>query len=261
MDAGNDSTADISAEATSSTGGVGSSESIDRESSSDPEQLSAPSWDHSGISPPAEEAEGDAVKDTSAFVKHSSVGLTSSGPNDNGTALSGSHAVELLNMASHNTTPVASSATNGDRDPQRPPASSSRTTRGPVARGGAAFGTANPVELPTPLELQLALDDGGLTLLKRLVSPVFFSTDADTGLIQPGLGAIPDSRPLLFVGNHQVDTGLTIFTPKYDLMTKYWYHVVLSFLKLLLPHSFPASPLTPALPLSIHSSSPRTCHS
>ena len=36
------------------------------------------------------------------------------------------------------------------------------------------------------------------------VSPVFFSTDTETGEIRRGLGFIPEGRPLLFVGNHQV---------------------------------------------------------
>ena len=39
------------------------------------------------------------------------------------------------------------------------------------------------------------------------VSPVFFSTDAETGEIRRGLGFIPEGRPLLFVGNHQVRGG------------------------------------------------------
>ena len=38
--------------------------------------------------------------------------------------------------------------------------------------------------------------------LRRLVSPVFFSRAAD-GSLQRGLGSLPDSRPLLLVGNHQ----------------------------------------------------------
>ena len=43
----------------------------------------------------------------------------------------------------------------------------------------------------------------GLKGLRRLVSPVFFSRAAD-GRLQRGLGCLPDSRPLLLVGNHQV---------------------------------------------------------
>lgn len=39
--------------------------------------------------------------------------------------------------------------------------------------------------------------------LRRAVSPVFYSTDA-SGRVQRGLGAVPDQRPLLFVGNHSL---------------------------------------------------------
>ncbi len=42
-----------------------------------------------------------------------------------------------------------------------------------------------------------------MTTIRRLVSPVFFSRAAG-GAVQPGLAGIPDDRPLLFVGNHQV---------------------------------------------------------
>ena len=38
--------------------------------------------------------------------------------------------------------------------------------------------------------------------LKRLTSPVFFST-GDDGLVRPGLSGVPRRRPMLFVGNHQ----------------------------------------------------------
>lgn len=39
--------------------------------------------------------------------------------------------------------------------------------------------------------------------LKRLTSPVFFSRDA-SGNVQRGLAGVPRTKPLLFVGNHQV---------------------------------------------------------
>ncbi|KAG1678974.1 hypothetical protein FOA52_013037 [Chlamydomonas sp. UWO 241] len=57
----------------------------------------------------------------------------------------------------------------------------------------------------------LSKQTGGLNVLERLVSPVFFSTQAD-GRVVRGLGAIPDDRPILFVGNHQ------LFAPDMPLM-------------------------------------------
>lgn len=49
-------------------------------------------------------------------------------------------------------------------------------------------------------------------MIRRLVSPVFFSTARD-GQLQRGLGALPDQRPLLLVGNHQtlaLDLGIMV---------------------------------------------------
>lgn len=54
--------------------------------------------------------------------------------------------------------------------------------------GGANFGQAAPVELPTPKELDKVMDSGGLKTLSRLVSPVFFSTNMETGKVERGLG-------------------------------------------------------------------------
>ncbi len=73
------------------------------------------------------------------------------------------------------------------------------------APGGAAFGTPGALELPTPGELRAARSGAGLDTLKRLVSPVFFST-APSGRVSPGLAHLPPSRsgPVLYVGNHQV---------------------------------------------------------
>ena len=51
-----------------------------------------------------------------------------------------------------------------------------------------------------------------LNVIRRLVSPVFFSRGED-GRLQRGLGGIPDDRPLLFVGNHQtfaLDLGMMV---------------------------------------------------
>ncbi|KAG2499012.1 hypothetical protein HYH03_003198 [Edaphochlamys debaryana] len=84
----------------------------------------------------------------------------------------------------------------------RPP----KVRRGKPAAGGAVFGSPGPLELPTSGELQRACDNGGLTGLRRLVSPVFVTTDAATGRRQLGLGGLPavGSGPMLFVGNHQL---------------------------------------------------------
>ncbi|KAK9819759.1 hypothetical protein WJX72_002051 [[Myrmecia] bisecta] len=112
-------------------------------------------------------------------------------------------------------------------------------------RGKASFGSAAPIELPTPRELDTYAEglsapplqqcgkaslglaaptelpnlheldryaEGTTRFLRQLVSPVFFSTHAD-GRIEQGLGAIPPDRPILFVGNHQtyaLDTGFMV---------------------------------------------------
>eukprot|EP00198_Chlamydomonas_reinhardtii_P007578 XP_001696915.1 predicted protein [Chlamydomonas reinhardtii] len=74
------------------------------------------------------------------------------------------------------------------------------------APGGANFGTPGPLELPTPGELRRAVEGGGLGGLKRLVSPVYLSTDAASGRVVVGLDRLPLPRsgPMLFVGNHQL---------------------------------------------------------
>lgn len=80
--------------------------------------------------------------------------------------------------------------------------------------GGATFGRPLPVELPTSLELKAALDAGGLSTLRSIVSPVFFSTDPVSGEIEKGLHHLPfnEGRPILFIGNHQ------LFAPDMPLM-------------------------------------------
>ena len=50
------------------------------------------------------------------------------------------------------------------------------------------------------------------TFIRRLVSPVFFST-AEDGSTQSGLAGVPNERPMLLVGNHQtfaLDLGLFV---------------------------------------------------
>lgn len=71
------------------------------------------------------------------------------------------------------------------------------------AGGGAAFGRAEPIPMPTQRELELDTQEGPFQLLRRVTSPVFYSTDRQ-GLVQRGLGGIPSQRPLLLVGNHQL---------------------------------------------------------
>ncbi|KAK9809406.1 hypothetical protein WJX73_003127 [Symbiochloris irregularis] len=74
------------------------------------------------------------------------------------------------------------------------------------------FGDASPIELPTERELAISAD-GATQWLRRLVSPVTFSTDAE-GRVHQGLAHLPTSgRPVLYVGNHQtmaLDIGFLI---------------------------------------------------
>ncbi|KAK9908919.1 hypothetical protein WJX75_004666 [Coccomyxa subellipsoidea] len=79
-------------------------------------------------------------------------------------------------------------------------------------RGRNSIGLAAPVELPTPKELDIYADKSYTTTIRRLTSPVFFSTAAD-GRVQRGLSNLPDARPMLLVGNHQtfaLDLGLMV---------------------------------------------------
>jgi hypothetical protein len=69
-----------------------------------------------------------------------------------------------------------------------------------------------PLDLPTPKEFEQA--EEGLSGLKQLCSPVFFSTRED-GTIEQGLHNLPVQRgeAVLLVGNHQtvpLDTGFHI---------------------------------------------------
>lgn len=74
--------------------------------------------------------------------------------------------------------------------------------------GGAAFGTPAPVQLPTAAEVE-ADQAGFVSTIRRLCSPVYYSTLAD-GTIVRGFGGLPSrppgggGRPVLFVGNHQL---------------------------------------------------------
>lgn len=68
--------------------------------------------------------------------------------------------------------------------------------------GGANFGKAAPIQLPTLREVEKDTE-GFVSVINRLTSPVFYSTTED-GCVVKGLGGIPESRPLLLVGNHQL---------------------------------------------------------
>lgn len=68
--------------------------------------------------------------------------------------------------------------------------------------GGAGFGRAVPIQLPTLREVEKDTE-GFVSTINKLTSPVFYSTTADGQVIQ-GLGGIPTTRPLLLIGNHQL---------------------------------------------------------
>ncbi|KAI8105771.1 hypothetical protein M9434_000352 [Picochlorum sp. BPE23] len=69
---------------------------------------------------------------------------------------------------------------------------------------GSSFGTSQPIELPTDIELG-RYSERVTSFGRRLTSPVFISTYMDGNKVS-GLGALPmpgEQRPILFVGNHQ----------------------------------------------------------
>lgn len=69
---------------------------------------------------------------------------------------------------------------------------------------GSSFGTPQPIELPTDIELG-RYSERVTSFGRRLTSPVFISTYMDGNKVS-GLGALPmpgEQRPILFVGNHQ----------------------------------------------------------
>lgn len=79
---------------------------------------------------------------------------------------------------------------------------STRATDG----GGASYGLARPIQLPTAKELELDCQ-GFVSTINRLTSPVFYSTRAD-GEIVKGLSGVPvHQRPVLLIGNHQFFAG------------------------------------------------------
>ena len=56
-------------------------------------------------------------------------------------------------------------------------------------------------------QLEIATESAGIKVLRRLVSPVYFSTAQD-GSVHHGLDMVPTGqRPILLVGNHQVTQG------------------------------------------------------
>jgi hypothetical protein len=68
--------------------------------------------------------------------------------------------------------------------------------------GGANFGKARPIQLPTLREVDKDTE-GFVGTINRLTSPVFYSTTPE-GRVLRGLGGIPETRPLLLIGNHQL---------------------------------------------------------
>lgn len=70
------------------------------------------------------------------------------------------------------------------------------------------FGTTKPVELPTDIERERVAVQ--LTFIERIVSPAFYSTNEANAIVH-GLSGIPDTEPVLFVGNHQL-VGQDTFT-------------------------------------------------
>eukprot|EP00210_Caulerpa_lentillifera_P009404 g8965.t1 len=75
-----------------------------------------------------------------------------------------------------------------------------------------AFGTVKPVELPTKIEQKRVRER--FMNLDRFVSPVFYSTNIFNEVVY-GLNGLPNTRPILFIGNHQLsgqDTGTLIKT-------------------------------------------------
>eukprot|EP00878_Enallax_costatus_P029148 GHUV01031581.1.p1 GENE.GHUV01031581.1~~GHUV01031581.1.p1 ORF type:complete len:533 (+),score=165.63 GHUV01031581.1:165-1763(+) len=73
--------------------------------------------------------------------------------------------------------------------------------------GGASYGLARPIQLPTAKELELE-SSGFVSTINRLTSPVFYSTRAD-GRVVKGLSGVPvQQRPVLLIGNHQLFAGM-----------------------------------------------------
>ena len=73
--------------------------------------------------------------------------------------------------------------------------------------------TSRPISLCLlSLTLVLPAHRSYSTFIRRLVSPVFFST-AEDGSTQRGLAGVPNDRPMLLVGNHQtfaLDLGIFV---------------------------------------------------
>ena len=95
-------------------------------------------------------------------------------------------------------------------------------------------GASVEIEYPTPREIEAARR-GAVATISALTSPVFLSTREDGSIVR-GLGGVPvsreDSRPTLFVGNHQTyayDTGLIInqFLKEQDRLVRGLAHPVL----------------------------------
>lgn len=80
--------------------------------------------------------------------------------------------------------------------------SNGTVSRSATDGGGAGFGRAVPIQLPTLREVEKDTE-GFVSTINKLTSPVFYST-TENGQIIRGLGGIPMTRPLLLIGNHQL---------------------------------------------------------
>ncbi|KAF5840611.1 hypothetical protein DUNSADRAFT_16126 [Dunaliella salina] len=122
---------------------------------------------------------------------------------------SGPHQNGSTNGTTLATTAAAAAEGNGRKGSASESNGSSTSQEVPMG-GSANFGKPLPVEVPTPKEIEFACREGGIVSvanLDRLVSPVFFSTDAETGQVIHGLGAVPlgqPGRPVLLIGNHEL---------------------------------------------------------
>jgi len=117
--------------------------------------------------------------------------------------------------------PLGGGGEEGDEEDEEAPAAHAAgvTARGSGKKAGlrggrlasapaGTYGTPAPIELPTPREFER--DSAGfVSVMRRLTSPVFFSTDRRTGAVRQGLQSVPlgggrGKRPVLLVGNHQL---------------------------------------------------------
>lgn len=84
--------------------------------------------------------------------------------------------------------------------------SNGRASTSATDGGGASFGKPKPIQLPTARELELDTE-GFVSVIRRLTSPVFYSTTSDSQVVR-GLSGVPvHQQPVLLIGNHQFFAG------------------------------------------------------